>query len=89
MKLSPKYLLLPLCLFVAGKLFSQQSSDEGYRKPLKEVLVEIEKRYGVQLKYADSLVAGKTVSYADWRFRPDVEVTLSNVLSPLDMKVRK
>ncbi len=89
MKLSLKYLLLPLCLLVAGKLVAQENSDEAYRRPLKEVLVEIEKRYGVQLKYADSVVMGKTVSYAGWRFRPDVETTLNNVLSPFDMKVRK
>jgi len=90
MTFSPKQLMAPLfLLFVVCKLSGQQNSDEAYRKPLKEVLVEIEKRYGVQLKYADSLVANKTVSYAEWRFRPDIEATLNNVLNPFDMKVRK
>jgi Acetyl xylan esterase (AXE1) len=74
---------------VFGRLHAQQNSDEAYRKPLKEVILEIEKRYGVQIKYADSMVANKIVAYADWRYRADVETTLDNVLKPLDMKVRK
>jgi len=68
---------------------SLDNSDEGYRKPLKEVLDDIQKRYDVQIKYADTMVNNKWVSYAEWRFRPDVETTLDNVLRPLDMKVRK
>ena len=68
---------------------AQLNTDNAYRKPLKEVLLEIEKRYGVKINYADSMVANKTVAYADWRFRNDVEETLDNVLKPLDMKVRK
>lgn len=69
--------------------FCQQNTDNAYRKPLKEVLVDIEKKFGVQIKYADTMVAGKWVAYAEWRFRNDVEATLDNVLKPLDMKVKK
>ena len=65
---------------------SLDNSDEGYRKPLKEVLDDIQKRYDVQIKYADTMVNNKWVSYAEWRFRPDVETTLDNVLRPLDMR---
>jgi len=68
---------------------AQQNTDNLYRKPLKEVLNEVQKRYGVQIKYADTMVANKWVNYADWRYRNDVETTLDNVLSPLDMKVKK
>src|SRR6266540_5869880 len=68
---------------------AQLNTDNAYRKPLKEVLSGIEKRYGVKINYADSMVANKTVAYADWRFRNDVEETLDNVLKPLDMKVRE
>jgi hypothetical protein len=68
---------------------AQLNTDNAYRKPLKEVLSDIEKRYGVKINYVDSMVANKTVAYADWRFRNDVEETLDNVLKPLDMKVRK
>ena len=80
-----------LCIFVSLCLNSnaQLNTDNQYTKPLKEVLSDIEKKYGVKIKYADTMVANKTVSYADWRYRNDVEVTLDNVLKPLDMKVKK
>jgi len=68
---------------------AQPSSDNAYVRPLKDVLSDIEKKYGVKIKYADSMVANKTVAYADWRYRNDAEVTLDNVLRPLDMKVKK
>ncbi len=35
------------------------------------------------------MVANKTVNYAEWRYRNDVETTLDNVLKPLDLKVKK
>jgi hypothetical protein len=68
---------------------AQLNSDNAYRKPLKEVLTDIEKRYSVKINYADSMVANKTVAYADWRYRDDAEETLDNVLKPLDMKARR
>lgn len=70
-------------------LHAQQNTENLYRRQLKEILNDIQKRYAVQIKYADSMVADKWVNYADWRFRADVETTLDNVLSPLDMKVKK
>jgi hypothetical protein len=83
---------IAICLLAVGRAQAQdglENSDESYRKPLKEVLDEIQKRYDIQIKYADSMVANKWVLYADWRFRADVEATLDNVLMPLDMKVQK
>jgi hypothetical protein len=76
-------------LLVSLQINAQQNSDEAYKRPLKEVLGQIEKRYGVKIKYVDSLVQGKWVNYANWRFRQDVETTLDNVLKPLDLKVKK
>src|SRR6185436_11944399 len=49
----------------------------------------IQKKYGVTIKYADSMVANKMVNYADWKFRPDVEVTLDNILKPFELKAKK
>ncbi|MES2774793.1 MAG: acetylxylan esterase [Bacteroidota bacterium] len=74
---------------ICSTSFAQQNSDEGYKKPLKEVLQNIEQKFGVKIKFDESMVAGKTVAYADWRYRSDVEETLDNVLKPLDMKVKK
>jgi dienelactone hydrolase len=68
---------------------AQLNSENHYRRPLKEILNDIQKRYGVQIRYDERLVADKFVNYADWRFRTDVEVTLNNVLSPLDLIAKK
>ena len=35
------------------------------------------------------MVAGKMVTYADWKYRPDAEKTLEAVLMPLSLKVKK
>ncbi|HEX5024664.1 MAG TPA: acetylxylan esterase, partial [Agriterribacter sp.] len=68
---------------------AQYNTDNAYRKPLKEVLNDIAKRYDVKINFADSIVANKWVNYAEWRYRNDVETTLNNVLTLFDMKARK
>ncbi len=83
-----KTLLLFYCIALMMTL-PAQNTDDAYKKPLKEVLTDIEKKFSVKIKYADSMVRGKWVNYADWRYRNDVEVTLGNVLAPLDLKVKK
>jgi hypothetical protein len=82
---------LSIILFLLGPSlsFAQQDTDHAYTKSLREVLADIEKRHGVTLRYQDSVVAGKTVKYAEWRYRDDVEQTLNNVLTLFDMKARK
>ncbi|SHL40760.1 Sugar phosphate isomerase/epimerase [Chitinophaga jiangningensis] len=84
-----RYIFTAIVLFACLKPAAAQNSDDQYRKPLKQVLSEIEKKYQVKIKYADTAIAGKWVTYADWKYRPDVEVTLSNILQPLEMKVKK
>src|SRR5258707_897996 len=68
---------------------AQPNTDNQYAKPLKEVLTDIQKKYGIIIKYADSMIANKKVTYAEWKYRPDVEVTLDNILKPLELKVKK
>src|SRR5688572_2519868 len=80
-------LLSILLTFLPGH--AQLNTDNAYTMSLKDVLTDIQKRYGVQIKYPDSMVANKSVPYAEWRYRNDVETTLDNVLRPLDMKVKK
>lgn len=68
---------------------AQYNTDGNYRQSLKEVLQRAEKTFGITIKYADSMVSGKMLNYATWRFRNDAETTLNNLLLPLDMKVKK
>lgn len=70
-------------------LSAQQNTDHQYRKPLLDVLKEIEVRFGVQIKYSEPQVKDKWVNYASWRFRTTIDETLINVLMPLDLKVNK
>lgn len=84
------YLCVTLCVSLCHKsLSAQPNSDNQFAKPLKEVLSDVQKKYGVSIKYVDSMVVNKKVTYADWKYRPDVEVTLDNILKPLEMKVKK
>ena len=84
-----RYFFAVLVMAVCLKTATAQNSDDQYRKPLKQVLTDIEQKYQVKIKYADTAVAGKWVTYADWKYRPDVEATLNNILQPLEMKVKK
>ncbi|MDE3237275.1 MAG: acetylxylan esterase [Bacteroidota bacterium] len=76
-------------IFTYKNVHGQQTSDEAYKRPLKEVLTIVQQKYGITVRYSDSLVKNKFVTYADWRYRPDVEATLENILKPLDLKVKK
>lgn len=76
-------------LHVDSSLHAQPNSDNLYARPLKEVLNDVQKKYGITIKFADSLVAKKTVTYAEWKYRPDVEQTLDNILRPFELKVKK
>jgi sugar phosphate isomerase/epimerase/dienelactone hydrolase len=90
LRLCVKFFLL-LCVFVSLCFNSsaQLNTDNQYSKPLKEVLNDVQKKYGVTIKFVDSMVKNKTVTYAEWKYRPDVEVTLDNILKPLELKVKK
>lgn len=90
MKSNKNILLLLLSpLWWVGGLFAQPNTDNQYAKPLKDVLNDVQKKYGVTIRYADSMVANKKVNYAEWKYRPDVEVTLENILTPFELKVKK
>ncbi len=77
--------LVSLCETSKGQL----NTENQFAKPLKEVLQDVQKKYRVTIKFVDSMVKNKTVAYADWKYRPDVDITLDNILKPLDLKVKK
>ncbi|PWS28812.1 acetylxylan esterase [Pedobacter yonginense] len=82
-------MILSLMVFFQNGFAQHQNSDDLYKKPLIDVLKEIQNRYKVQIKYTDAQVKDKWVNYAEWRFRTKIDETLTNVLMPLDMKVNK
>ncbi|MCA5004716.1 DUF4974 domain-containing protein [Sphingobacterium bovistauri] len=66
-----------------------QSFETKYSLPLRDVLSLIEKRYNVVIKYNEDQIKDKNVDYGLWRFRANVDETLTQVLSALDLKVNK
>lgn len=86
--------LYNLCLIFAllninSKESHGQTSDNQFAMPLSDVIEEIKSRYGISMRDPENLIEGKTLTYALWRFRPEVEVTLQNVLLPLDLTFQK
>jgi hypothetical protein len=82
------FLACALLIGLSITCFSQ-TSDDAFRKSLKEVLLEIQSKYGISIRYTEELVKDKWVTYAEWRFRPDVEKTLNNILSSQDITFAK
>ncbi len=82
-------LLLLICIIAGSEAASAQLPVDVYKKPLKEVLTDIEKRYKIRINYSESLVKGIEVTYPTWRYRLDKEETLTNILMPLDMLYQK
>jgi hypothetical protein len=78
--------LVLICLL--SKSYAQ-TSDDGFKKPLKDVLIDIQSRYGIAIRYPEDLVKDKWVTYAQWRYRPDVEQTLQNILASQDLAFAK
>lgn len=68
---------------------AQWLDSDVYDRPLKDVLTDIQERYGVELVYKEKNIKGLTVKYAPWRYSADVEKSLDNVLTPLDLVKQK
>ncbi|QTE37184.1 acetylxylan esterase [Mucilaginibacter gossypii] len=83
------YILVTCLIAMSFTAHAQQTTDAMFRKTLKEVLDEVQDKYHVKIKYTAAQVEGKWINYAQWRFRPNVDTTLANILTPLDLKVNK
>lgn len=66
-----------------------QTSDDLFRQPLSEVLTQIQKQYGITIRYDEKLVKDKWVNYAGWKMKPDVETTLAAILASNDITFAK
>ena len=84
-----KNLVVVFLLFLAIPVVNAQVPQDIYRKPLKDVIQEIEKRHDIKIRYSESLVKGVEVLYPSWRYRIDTEETLVNILMPLDIIFEK
>jgi dienelactone hydrolase len=82
-------LLFLFFLIGVVRITSAQLPQDVYKKPLKDVLTDIEKRYKIKLEYSESLVKGVDVLYPTWRYGMDTETTLTNILMPLDLVFQK
>jgi dienelactone hydrolase len=78
-----------LVLLSYGLNLQAQTIENNFSRPLKNVLTEVGDRFGVQFNYDSKLVDTVQVQFAQWRFRDDLENTLYNILSPLDMVFNK
>lgn len=76
------------CFFM-GQLLFAQTSDDQFRKPLKQVLDEVQARFGIAIRYPENLVKDKWVTYADWRYKADAEKTLAALLASQDLNFAK
>jgi sugar phosphate isomerase/epimerase len=86
-----KKTVLIFCLLLSSfaiKSFAQ-TSDDNFKRPLKEVLSDIQKRYDVSIRYSEDLVKDRWITFAGWRYRPDLEKTLSNILASQDITFTK
>ena len=58
--LNCKHMKKFLFVFITGLLFNQflfaQTSDDQYKKPLKQVLDEVQARFDVTIRYPEELV---------------------------------
>ena len=79
-----KGLILFLLLSFVLRVDAQWLNSDVYDKPLKEVLQQVERQYGVQLIYEEKNVKGRMVKSAPWRFYDDAEVTLEAVFTRED-----
>lgn len=78
------FLLLSVFLSCVAVLHAQ-TADEGYARPLPEVLKDIEQRFSIRIKSDKSLTEGKVLKHADWRIVPwSAEESLKAVLAPFD-----
>lgn len=82
------FCVLFICNLFYATVFGQ-TSDDQFRKPLKQVLTEVQQRYSISIRYPEDLVKDKWVTYADWRYKPDVENTLAAILASQDLNFAK
>ena len=77
MKNNSLLIFLLLNIFIACNDSYAQTSDDQFRQPLKEVLLDLQSRFGISIRYTEELVKDKWVTYSGWKYRNDIEKTTS------------
>lgn len=73
--------------FVCSMAQNRQTADSAYSRPLINVLMDIEQKFGIKIKYDKKMIDGRMLKYADWRIKPwSAEESLNSVLAPFDYK---
>ena len=80
---------LSVFFLICSVFGNAQLPADVYKKPLKEVISDIENRYDIKLQYSENLVKDIFVLYPTWRYRSEIETTLNNILMPLDLVFEK
>lgn len=79
-----------ILIFINIVVAKTQTIENYYEQSLPDVIKDIELLYGVKIRCNDSsLINGKSIKYARWRYECDVEKTLFNVLYPLNLSFKK
>jgi dienelactone hydrolase len=77
-------LLFLFFLVTIGGITLAQLPQDIYTKPLKDVLTDIGNRYKIKIEYDSGSINGVEIIYPTWRYRVDIEQTLTNILYPAD-----
>jgi len=83
-----KKIIILYCILLSFSSLAQ-TSDDAFRRPLKDVISDIETRFQVKIRYPEILVKDKFITYANWRFRPDLEITMTNIFASQDITFTK
>lgn len=64
-----------------------QNSDDQFQRTLSEIIHDLEVQYQVKFRFSDSTLQPDSMilKYANWRYRPDFDQTMQNVLAPFDL----
>lgn len=81
------FLLLIICMGSWQSI--AQNSDNNFTMSLSDVVEQLKLRYEIILRDPDNLVSGKKVTYALWRFSPNVDETLHDVFHSVDLYAQK
>ncbi|WP_265714126.1 acetylxylan esterase [Sphingobacterium sp. InxBP1] len=80
--------LMLACSFSKGQQ-APLDYENNFRQPLERVLISLEERFQIDIKYSSDLVKDRWVDFAPWKIRADLAATEVNLLYPLGLKLQQ